>query len=89
VYFINRWFLIALVIGKEVVKMGFIGRIMNKALTQYISNDGFNAGINGRPPRAFFPSEEDREIYENGYKIGLEASQAKLLSTISRGIEER
>lgn len=54
---------------------------------QKVSNDGFDAGLNGMPPRAYFGSPEYRSIYESAYKKGQDAAKARLLNALGKNLE--
>jgi hypothetical protein len=71
--------------------MGILNGIVEAAdavWRQELSNEAFTAGLNGRPPRVIFGSDRYREVYNESYRKGQEAAQARLMSTISRRLED-
>ncbi len=70
--------------------MGILNGIVEAAdavWRQELSNQAFTAGLNARPPRVIFGSDRYREVYNESYRKGQEAAQARLMSTINNKIE--
>jgi len=62
----------------QVIDMGF---------QQSISNEGFNAGLSGSPPRVIFGAERYRDVYNQSYRLGQESAKTNLVNTITNKIE--
>lgn len=71
--------------------MGIFGKIVSTVidgvLMQAASNQAFEAGVKGDPPRAIFGAEMYREVYEKSYKLGQEAAKTNLVNTATRKLE--
>ena len=71
--------------------MGFLKLVLQGALAvrvQQVSNEGFEDGSTGQPPRAVFGRDEFKEAYETSYKRGQQSATTNLSNTISKKLKD-
>lgn len=68
--------------------MGIIRSILVRAGGQVISNAGFEAGTNGWPPNVAFKTQWAKDIYNESYRLGQEATKTKLMSAVAKKITD-